>query len=315
METIVKDNTNPVERNHHLPSRVALIVAALAMAVYMLLDIVTEVMDGDNFFVLIALYIISLGCMTLSFSVLARWFNFRSDSDAGIGLVLILSTLALSIGAVIGFGIAILGLEETETYVDLIDRALYFAELVSFADGMDILFGIAQAIGVFMIARALWRLYKSRAHVGYILLSILAYIASVVTSIFVFLCFFNENWSDTDIAGDIDSLIRILLVDPLFIGIGVLGAMNLNRTLIPSSEFVAPVVAPTKSLLRYFAIAAVMAVAGLIIGLMFDMSWWGFVIAAIIILFVLVLVLSYTDEDNRTWLKVWRNYSSDVYGH
>lgn len=315
METIVKDNTNPVERNHHLPSRVALIVAALAMAVYMLLDIVTEVMDGDNFFVLIALYIISLGCMTLSFSVLARWFNFRSDSDAGIGLVLILSTLALSIGAVIGFGIAILGLEETETYVDLIDRALYLAELVSFADGMDILFGIAQAIGVFMIARALWRLYKSRAHVGYILLSILAYIASVVTSIFVFLCFFNENWSDTDIAGDIDSLIRILLVDPLFIGIGVLGAMNLNRTLIPSSEFVAPVVAPTKSLLRYFAIAAVMAVAGLIIGLMFDMSWWGFVIAAIIILFVLVLVLSYTDEDNRTWLKVWRNYSSDVYGH
>ena len=312
METIVKDNTNPVERNHHLPSRVALIVAALAMAVYMLLDIVTEVMDDDNLFVLVALCIISLGCMTLSFSVLARWFNFRSDSDAGIGLVFILSSLALSLGAAIGANIAILGLEEAETCVDLIDFALYIAELVSFLNGMYILCGIAQAIGVFMIARALWRLYKSRAHVGYMLLSILAYIASVVTSIFVFLCFFNENWSDTDNAGDIDSLIRISLVDPLFIGIGALGAMNLNRTLIPSGEFVAPVVAPTKSLLRYFAIAAVKAVAGLIIGLMFDMSWWGFVIAAIIILFVLVLVLSHTDEDNRTWLKVWRSYSSDV---
>ena len=279
METIVKDNTNPVERNHHLPSRVALIVAALAMAVYMLLDIVTEVMDDDNLFVLLALCIISLGCMTLSFSVLARWFNFRSDSDAGIGLVFILSSLALSLGAAIGVNIAIRGFEVSEIYVDLIDFALYIAELVSFLNGMYILCGIAQAIGVFMIARALWRLYKSRAHVGYMLLSILAYIASVVTSIFVFLCFFNENWSDTDIAGDIDSLIR-------------------------SGEFVAPVVAPTKSLLRYFAIAAVMAVAGLIIGLMFDMSWWGFVIAAIIILFVLVLVLSHTDEDNRTWLKV-----------
>lgn len=299
METIVKDNTNPVERNHHLPSRVALIVAALAMAVYMLIDIVTEAMDGDNLFVSFALYIISLGCMPLSFSVLARWFNFRSDSDAGIGLVLILSTLALSLGATIGAGIAISGLEvpETYTYVDLIDFALYAAEFVSFLNGMLILCGIAQAIGVFMIARALWRLYKSRAHVGYMLLSILAYIASVVTSIFVFLCFFNENWSDMDIAGDIDSLICILLVDPLFIGIAALGAMNLNRTLIPSGEFVAPIVAPTKSLIRYFAIAVVMAVAGLIIGLMFDMSWWGFVIAAIIILFVLVLVLSHTDED------------------
>lgn len=299
METIVKDNTNPVERNHHLPSRVALIVAALAMAVYMLIDIVTEAMDGDNLFVSFALYIISLGCMPLSFSVLARWFNFRSDSDAGIGLVLILSTLALSLGAAIGAGIAISGLEvpETYTYVDLIDFALNAAEFVSFVNGMLILCGIAQAIGVFMIARALWRLYKSRAHVGYMLLSILAYIASVVTSIFVFLCFFNENWSDMDIAGDIDSLICILLVDPLFIGIAALGAMNLNRTLIPSGEFVAPIVAPTKSLIRYFAIAVVMAVAGLIIGLMFDMSWWGFVIAAIIILFVLVLVLSHTDED------------------
>lgn len=297
METIVKDNTNPVERNHHLPSRVALIVAALAMAVYMLIDIVTEAMDGDNLFVFVALCIISLGCMTLSFSVLARWFNFRSDSDAGIGLVLILSTFALALGAAIGAYIAIRGLEVPETYVGIIDFALYIAEWVSFRNGMIILCGIAQAIGVFMIARALWRLYKSRAHVGYMLLSILAYIASVVTSIFVFLCFFNENWSDMDIAGDIDSLICILLVDPLFIGIAALGAMNLNRTLIPSGEFVAPVVAPTKSLLRYFAIAAVMAVAGLIIGLMFDMSWWGFVIAAIIILFVLVLVLSHTDED------------------
>lgn len=297
METIVKDNTNPVERNHHLPSRVALIVAALAMAVYMLIDIVTEAMDGDNLFVFVALCIISLGCMTLSFSVLARWFNFRSDSDAGIGLVLILSTFALALGAAIGAYIAIRGLEVPETYVGIIDFALYIAECVSFCNGMIILCGIAQAIGVFMIARALWRLYKSRAHVGYMLLSILAYIASVVTSIFVFLCFFNENWSDMDIAGDIDSLICILLVDPLFIGIAALGAMNLNRTLIPSGEFVAPVVAPTKSLLRYFAIAAVMAVAGLIIGLMFDMSWWGFVIAAIIILFVLVLVLSHTDED------------------
>lgn len=297
METIVKDNTNPVERNHHLPSRVALIVAALAMAVYMLIDIVTEAMDGDNLFVFVALCIISLGCMTLSFSVLARWFNFRSDSDAGIGLVLILSTFALSIGAAIGAYIAIRGLEVPETYVGIIDFALYIAEWISFCNGMIILYGIAQAIGVFMIARALWRLYKSRAHVGYMLLSILAYIASVVTSIFVFLCFFNENWSDMDIAGDIDSLICILLVDPLFIGIAALGAMNLNHTLIPSGEFVAPVVAPTKSLLRYFAIAAVMAVAGLIIGLMFDMSWWGFVIAAIIILFVLVLVLSHTDED------------------
>ncbi len=297
METIVKDNTNPVERNHHLPSRVALIVAALAMAVYMLIDIVTEAMDGDNLFVVVALCIISLGCMTLSFSVLARWFNFRSDSDAGIGLVLILSTLALDLGAAIGAYIAIRGLEVPETYVGIIDFALYIAEWVSFRNGMIILCGIAQAIGVFMIARALWRLYKSRAHVGYMLLSILAYIASVVTSIFVFLCFFNENWSAMDIAGDIDSLICILLVDPLFIGIAALGAMNLNRTLIPSGEFVAPVVAPTKSLLRYFAIAAVMAVAGLIIGLMFDMSWWGFVIAAIIILFVLVLVLSHTDED------------------
>lgn len=308
METIVKDNTNPVERNHHLPSRVALIVAALAMAVCMLLDIVMEVMDDDNLFVLFALCIISLGCMTLSFSVLARWFNFRSDSDAGIDLVLILSSFALSLGAVIGGSIAISGLEECETYVDLIDRALYLAEWVSFWNGMSILCGIAWAIGVFMIARALWRLYKSRAHVGYILLSILAYIASVVESIFVILRFFNGFWSDTDIAGDIDSLNNILLVDPLFIGIGALGAMNLNRTLIPSGEFVAPVVAPTKSLLRYFAIAAVMAVAGLIIGLMFDMSWWGFVIAAIIILFVLVLVLSHTDEDYRTWLKVWRSY-------
>ncbi len=297
METIVKDNTNPVERNHHLPSRVALIVAALAMAVYMLIDIVTEVMDGDNLFVFVALCIISLGCMTLSFSVLARWFNFRSDSDAGIGLVLILSTFALALGAAIGAYIAIRGLEVPETYVGIIDFALYIAEWVSFCNGMIILCGIAQAIGVFMIARALWRLYKSRAHVGYMLLSILAYIASVVTSIFVFLCFFNENWSDMDIAGDIDSLNCILLVDPLFIGTAALGAMNLNRTLIPSGEFVAPVVAPTKSLLRYFAIAAVMAVAGLIIGLMFDMSWWGFVIAAIIILFVLVLVLSHTDED------------------
>lgn len=297
METIVKDNTNPVERNHHLPSRVALIVAALAMAVYMLIDIVTEAMDGDNLFVLVALCIISLGCMTLSFSVLARWFNFRSDSDAGIGLVLILSTFALDLGAAIGAYIAIRGLEVPETYVGIIDYALYIAEWISFCNGKLILCGIAQAIGVFMIARALWRLYKSRAHVGYMLLSILAYIASVVTSIFVFLCFFNENWSDMDIAGDIDSLIRILLVDPLFIGIAALGAMNLNRTLIPSGEFVAPVVAPTKSFLRYFAIAAVMAVAGLIIGLMFDMSWWGFVIAAIIILFVLVLVLSHTDED------------------
>ncbi len=297
METIVKDNTNPVERNHHLPSRVALIVAALAMAVYMLLDIVTEAMDGDNLFVFVALCIISLGCMTLSFSVLARWFNFRSDSDAGIGLVLILSTFALALGAAIGAYIAIRGLEVPETYVGIIDFALYIAEWVSFCNGMIILCGIAQAIGVFMIARALWRLYKSRAHVGYMLLSILAYIASVVTSIFVFLCFFNENWSDMDIAGDIDSLNRILLVDPLFIGTAALGAMNLNRTLIPSGEFVAPVVAPTKSLLRYFAIAAVMAVAGLIIGLMFDMSWWGFVIAVIIILFVLVLVLSHTDED------------------
>ncbi len=254
-------------------------------------------MDGDNLFVVVALCIISLGCMTLSFSVLARWFNFRSDSDAGIGLVLILSTLALDLGAAIGAYIAIRGLEVPETYVGIIDFALYIAEWVSFRNGMIILCGIAQAIGVFMIARALWRLYKSRAHVGYMLLSILAYIASVVTSIFVFLCFFNENWSAMDIAGDIDSLICILLVDPLFIGIAALGAMNLNRTLIPSGEFVAPVVAPTKSLLRYFAIAAVMAVAGLIIGLMFDMSWWGFVIAAIIILFVLVLVLSHTDED------------------
>lgn len=267
------------------------------MAVYMLLDIVTEAMDGDNLFVFVALCIISLGCMTLSFSVLARWFNFRSDSDAGIGLVLILSTFALALGAAIGAYIAIRGLEVPETYVGIIDFALYMAEWVSFCNGMLILCGIAQAIGVFMIARALWRLYKSRAHVGYMLLSILAYIASVVTSIFVFLCFFNENWSDMDIAGDIDSLICILLVDPLFIGIAALGAMNLNRTLIPSGEFVAPVVAPTKSLLRYFAIAAVMAVAGLIIGLMFDMSWWSFVIAAIIILFVLVLVLSHTDED------------------
>lgn len=297
METIVKDNTNPVERNHHLPSHVALIVAALAMAVYMLIDIVTEAMDGDNLFVLVALCIISLGCMTLSFSVLARWFNFRSDSDAGIGLVLILSTFALDLGAAIGAYIAIRGLEVPETYVGIIDYALYIAEWISFCNGKLILCGIAQAIGVFMIARALWRLYKSRAHVGYMLLSILAYIASVVTSIFVFLCFFNENWSDMDIAGDIDSLNCILLVDPLFIGIAALGAMNLNRTLIPSGEFVAPIVAPTKSLLRYFAIAAVMAVAGLIIGLMFDMSWWGFVIAAIIILFVLVLVLSHTDED------------------
>ena len=299
METIVKDNTNPVERNHHLPSRVALIVAALAMAVYMLIDIVITAMDDSNLVVLCALYIIALGCGALSFSVLARWFNFRSDSGAGLGLGVILSTIALGIGAAIGLAVAMSGVEEAETLVDLIDLALYIAEYVSFWNGMIILCGIAQIFGVLMIARALWQLYKSRAHVGYMLLSILAYVVSAVTLIFVFLCFFNENYSDMEGTGIVGDLIDILLFNPLLIGIAVMGALNLNRTLIPEGEFAAPVVAPTKSLLRHFGIAALMAFAGFIIGLLFDMPWWGFMIAAVIILFTLVLVGTYTDDDTE----------------
>ena len=150
-----------------------------------------------------------------------------------------------------------------------------------------------------MIARALWRLYKSRAHVGYMLLSILAYVVSAVTLIFVFLCFFNENYSDMEGADIVGDLIDILLFNPLLIGIAVMGALNLNRTLIPEGEFAAPVVAPTKSLLRHFGIAALMAFAGFIIGLLFDMPWWGFMIAAVIILFALALVGTYTDDDTE----------------
>ncbi|MBQ8367171.1 MAG: hypothetical protein IJX40_05485 [Alistipes sp.] len=97
----------------------------------------------------------------------------------------------------------------------------------------------------------------------------------------------------------VDSLIDILLFYPLLIGIAVMGAMNLNRTLIPEGEFAAPIVAPTKSLLRHFGIAALMAFAGFIMGLLFDMPWWGFVIAAVIILFALVLVGTYTDDDTE----------------
>lgn len=299
METIINDNNNSVERNHRLPSRQALIVSALAMAVVMLINISITAMDDDNLFVLCALYIISLGCMTLSFSVLARWFNFRSDSGAGLGLGVILSTMALETGAAIGLAVAMSGVEEAEALVDLIDLALYFAESVSFCNGIVIICGMAQIFGVLMIARALWRLYKSRAHVGYMLLSILAYVVSAVTLIFVFLCFFNENYSDMEGADIVGSLIDILLFNPLLIGIAVMGALNLNRTLIPEGEFAAPVVAPTKSLLRHFGIAALMAFAGFIIGLLFDMPWWGFVIAAVIMLFALVLVGTYTDDDTE----------------
>lgn len=299
METIINDNNNSVERNHRLPSRQALIVSALAMAVVMLINIVITAMDDSNLVVLCALYIIALGCEALSFSVLARWFNFRSDSGAGLGLGVILSTMALEIGAAIGLAVAMSGVEEAETLVDLIDLALYLAESVSFCNGIVIICGMAQAIGVLMIARALWQLYKSRAHVGYMLLSILAYVVSAVSLIFVFLCFFNENYSDMEGADIVGSLIDILLFNPLLIGIAVMGALNLNRTLIPESEFAAPVVAPTKSLLRHFGIAALMAFAGFIIGLLFDMPWWGFMIAAVIILFALVLLGTYTDDDTE----------------
>lgn len=299
METIINDNNNSVERNHRLPSRQALIVSALAMAVVMLINIGITAMDDSNIVVECALYIIALGCGALSFSVLARWFNFRSDSGAGLGLGVILSTMALETGAVIGLAVAMSGVEEAETLVDLIDLALYLAESVSFCNGIVIICGMAQIFGVLMIARALWRLYKSRAHVGYMLLSILAYVVSAVTLIFVFLCFFNENYSDMEGADIVGSLIDILLVNPLLIGIAVMGALNLNRTLIPEGEFAAPVVAPTKSLLRHFGIAALMAFAGFIIGLLFDMPWWGFMIAAVIILFALVLVGTYTDDDTE----------------
>lgn len=299
METIINDNNNSVERNHRLPSRQALIVSALAMAVVMLINIVITAMDNSNLVVLCALYIITLGCGALSFSVLARWFNFRSDSGAGLGLGVILSTMALEIGAAIGLAVAMSGVEEAETLVDLIDLALYLAESVSFCNGIVIICGMAQIFGVLMIARALWQLYKSRAHVGYMLLSILAYVVSAVTLIFVFLCFFNENYSDMEGADIVGSLIDILLFNPLLIGIAVMGALNLNRTLIPEGEFAAPVVAPTKSLLRHFGIAALMTFAGFIIGLLFDMPWWGFVIAAVIILFALALVGTYTDDDTE----------------
>lgn len=298
METNVINEAASVERYNRLPSRMALIGAVIMLAVVIIFELVNMALDSDSAVAQTLISIISLGAMALSFSVLARWFSLRADSWAGLGLVLMLAWYAVECGVGIGGAFVMSRWESVETYADVIDVALFVDYFFSLGKWAVIIGGLVNVVALLLIATALWRLYKARGG-GYMALSIFAYVATLANFIFAIMSTLNETIDDVVGAETAGFLLDMLFVYPLLIAIASVGASKLNSTTIPESELNAPVVAPTRSLVRYFATAVAMAIIGLILGMLSDIAWWGVILIIIVALVVLIMIGAFTDDEEE----------------
>ena len=285
-------------RNHKLPSRNALIYAAVAMVVAQLFSLISWASDDVS----PILYILSLCGIALAFSVLARWFSYRSNSLGPWGLILILLSEALGTGLIIGGEVVMNDMEEATSVLELIDTASYFAYFFSASKVVATILHFLNMIGIAMIAISLWPLRNLRNGSWYKALTFLSCGAALYNLICCIYCLLLDTSDLVAISlieesANVVDLLDILIFMSIFSGIACVGATSLNRSTIAANEITAPIANPVKPTLRYFASAFVVAVAGILLGL-FNMPWWGLIILGLFTGGLLFIIIEGTKDDD-----------------
>ena len=216
------------------------IAVATLLLLAMIFNIICNYKDETS----ITLVVLSLCCTAIPIIMIIRWLNWRLNSLAGLGLIIILSGYAILTG-VLFVAESIFDKEPTNVS-ELIDYASMFAYYHSSMILIAVILGIIAPIGALFIAKHLWSESKKENNSTFKFLaagSLLLAILYGVEFVQIINCDSIKDWDS--IAINTMSTLSDILTYALLIGLAAVGTKASNNTTISAPSIYKPLIGIT----------------------------------------------------------------------
>lgn len=238
----------------------------IAVATLLLLAMIFNIICNFKEETSITLYVLSLLCTAIPIIMIISWLNWRLNSLAGLGLIIILSGYAISTG-VLFVAESIFDKEPTNVS-ELIDYASMFAYYYSSTILLVVILGIITPIGALFIAKHLWSESKKENNSTFKFLAAGSLLLAILYGVELVQIINFDSIKDFDsIATNTMSTLSDILTYALLIGLAAVGTKASNNTTISAPSIYKPLIG-----------VALITIVGIIGGLgfmkLFEAPWF-----------------------------------------